>query len=150
MAQITTAMLLARDVKQYTNSITNIFNTFSPTVISATVTNGDRVLIATLPANAKIVGASIQLLGTSAVTGIVHLQTTEPTGNTIALTPTSGAPAAPSVALATMMTQPHVGRVTGTLSVTGTRDLELVVASGSLSVTNGLIWSVECQYAFFP
>lgn len=149
MAQITTAMLQARDVKQYTGAITPISMQFSPTVIAATVTNADRILIATLPANAKIIGASLKMIGTSGVTAIAHLQTTEPTGNSIPLTPTSGAPAAPSVALATLMTQPHLP-TTGALSTTGTRDLEIVCATGSLSVTNGLLWYVDVQYAFIP
>ncbi len=146
MAQITTAALAARDVKNYVGSITSVSHSFSPTVIAATVTNADRVLVMTLPANSKIIGASLKLTGTSAVTAIAHLQVIEPTGNAIFLTPTSGAPAAPSVALATLMTQPHLPIT----SVTTTRDVEIVCATGSLSVTNGLLWYIDVQYAFYP
>lgn len=146
MAQITTAMMLARDVKQYVNSITSVSHSFSPTVIAATVTNGDRILLMTLPANAKVVGAALKLTGTSAATAIAHLQLIEPTSNAIFLTPTSGAAAAPSVAFATIMSQPHLPLT----SVTGTRDLEIVVASGTISVTNGMVWYADVQYAFTP
>lgn len=146
MALITSVCLLPRDTKQYVGAITAISHSFSPTGISATVTNGDRVLIAELPANAKIIGGALKLTGTSGATAIAHLQVVEPTGNAIFLSPTSGAAAAPSIALATLLTQPHLP----ISSVTGTRTLEIVVASGSLSVTNGLMWYVDVQYAFTP
>lgn len=146
MAQITTAMLLARNTKQYVGALTTINHSFSPTVISATVTNADRILIATLPANAKIIGASMRLTGTSAATAIASLQITEPTGNAIVLTPTSGAPAAPSIALEAMMTKPH----SPITSVTATRDLEIVCSTGTISVTNGMVWYVDCTYSFYP
>lgn len=149
MAQITTVALQSRDVKQYVGAVTPLNLAFSPTLIAATVTNGDRILIATLPANAKIVGCSLKLTGTSGLTAIAHLQTTEPTANNIFLTPTSGAAAAPSIALATMMTLPHENTL-ASLNTTGTRDLELVCATGSLSITNGLLWYISAQYAFFP
>ena len=146
MAQITTAALATRDTKQMVGSFTNVSHSFSPTVISATVTNADRVLIMTLPANSKIVGGSLKLTGTSAATAIAHLQVLEPTSNTISLTPTSGAAAAPSIALTTLMTLPHLPIT----SVTGTRDVELVCATGTLSITNGLLWYVDIQYAPHP
>lgn len=150
MAQITTVALAPRDVKQYVNSFTNVSMTFSPTQLTATVTNLDRILIATLPSNAKIIGAQVRVIGTSGLTSITHLQTTEPTGNTIFLTPTSGASAAPSIALVALMNSPHSHATLGTLSTTGTRDLELVVATGSFSATNGLVVVVDAQYAFYP
>ena len=146
MALITSACMLPRDVKQYVGALTSLSHSFSPTVISATVTNGDRILIAELPANAKIVGGALKLTGTSAATAIAHLQVVEPTGNAIFLSPTSGAPAAPSIALATLLTQPHLPIT----SVTGTRTLEIVVASGTISITNGMVWYVDAVYAYTP
>jgi len=146
MAQITTAALQPRDTKVFVGGITPINHSFSPTVISATVTNGDRILIATLPANSKIIGGSMRLTGTSGATAIAHLQVVGPTGDAISLSPTTGAPAAPSVALSTLMTLPH----SPVSSVTGTRSLEIVCVSGSISVTNGMVWYVDAQYQYYP
>ena len=152
MAQITTIATAAADVKVNSGpgAISHFCKAFSPTTLSATVTNGDAVVVATLPANSKIIGGAWRVIGTSAVTGIVHLQTTEPTGNTIPLTPTSGAPASPSVALVTAMTLPHHGVSTGVLTATSTRTLDIAVASGTLSVTNGLIYVVDCYFIPYP
>lgn len=147
MAQISGAGVTTSDIKVATgNSISSVIRTFSPTVIAATVTNLDRILLATLPANSRIIGCSVRIIGTSGLTSITHLQTTEPTGNNIFLTPTSGAQASPSVALMATMSAQHLGITTGLLSTTGTRDLELVVATGSFSVTNGLIVAVEATF----
>lgn len=143
MAQITTVAMLARDIKNMTNSFTSLSMSFSPTLIAATVTNADRILIATLPANAKIVGATVKLTGTSGVTALAALQVVEPTGNVVFLSATT---LTPSVAISVVMTQGHVPIT----SVTATRDLEIVCATGSISVTNGLLWYVDCQYAFYP
>lgn len=146
MAQITTAAIASRDLKVYVGAITPFYYSFSPTVIAATVTNGDRILIATLPANSRIVGGALRITGTSAATAIVSLQVVEPTSNVIVLSPTSGAASAPSVAFATLTTAPH----SPITSVTGTRDLEIVCSTGTISVTNGLLWIVEAQFAFYP
>lgn len=143
MAQITTAALIAANVKNFIGNFGYVQGSFSPTVIAATVTNTDRILLATLPANAKIIGASLRLTGTSAVTAIAGLQVVEPTGNVIFL---SVSTLTPSVAIGVVMTQPH----SPITSTTATRDLEIVCATGSISVTNGLLWVWECDYARFP
>lgn len=143
MAQITTVALAARDVKQYTGAVTDVKMSFSATQLAANVTNADRVKICSLPANAHIIGASMRVVGTSAVTGILNLQVMEPTGNAIILTGNL----APSIAANVMMTVPH----SPITSVTGTRDLEIVVTTGGLgSTVSGNIWYVDCQYAYNP
>lgn len=144
MAQITTIALAARDVKQYVGAFTNVSAIFNPTALAAAVTNGDRIKLFSLPANAKIVGAQIRLTGTSAITGIVNLRVLEPTSNSIELTATTSTP---SVAFAAVMNNPH----SPITSTTGTRDIELVVQTGTFSNTTAsaqLI--VDVQYAFYP
>lgn len=145
MAQISTVALAAANTKAFTGQVGYLCGQFDATTIAATVTNADRIKLCTIPANYRIVGASIRLVGTSAVTAIAHLQTTEPTGNTIPLTPTSGAPAAPSIALNSVMTQAH-----SPVTCTGSRDLEIVCATGSISVTNGLTWYWDVDLQRFP
>lgn len=147
MAQNTSVALAAADVKQFVGSITPIYSKFDVTNLSAAITNADRIKICTLPANARIVGASWRVTGNNATTAIAHLQIVEPTGNAIFLTPTTGAPAAPSIALATILSIPH----SPITSVTGTRDLEIVVATGSIAnSTAGATMIVTCEYAAYP
>ena len=147
MAQITTVALATRDTKNYVGSFTRVAHSFYATQLSANVTNGDRILIMTLPANSAIVGGSLRVTGTTGVTAIAHLQTLEPTSNNIALSPTSGAAAAPSIALNTLLTQAH----SPITSVTGTRDVEYNIATGSFSSTvASIIVYVDIEYAFHP
>lgn len=144
MAQITTVGKAS--AINFVGAFGYVVGSFQATDLAATVTNGDRIKLCTIPANCKVIGASLRLTGTSAVTAIAHMQVVGPTGDAIALTPTSGAPAAPSIALATVMTLPH----SPITSVTGTRDLEIVCATGTLSATNGLVWYWEADLARFP
>lgn len=143
MAQITTVALASRDVKQMVGGITPIVMQFDITNLSANVTNGDRIKIAKLPANAMVVGGAIRITGTPAITGLAQLQTMEPTGNAILLTSTL----ATSVAGSIMMSTPH----SPITSTSGTRDLEIVLTSGSLSnsVAGAKVY-VNAQYAFYP
>lgn len=144
MAQITTVALASRDVKQYVGAITNVSGYFDPTNLAASVTNGDRIKIASLPANSQIIGSAIRLTGTTGITGLVNLQVVEPTSNTIALTVTTSTP---SIAFVALMNNMH----TPITSVTATRDLELVVSSGTFSATTaGSRLYFNCQYAFYP
>lgn len=143
MAQITTVALATRDVKNMVGAITSITHSFDATNLAAVVTNGDRVKICTLPANAKIVGCAMRVVGTSAITGVLNLQVMEPTSNAIILT----GDLAPSIAASIMMSKPH----SPITSVTGTRDLEIVVTTGSMgNSVAGNKWYVEAQYAFYP
>lgn len=145
MAQITTVQLQDRDVKSYVGGITPVNGSFSVTALAAVVTNGDRIKLCTLPANGQIIGAQIRLTGTSGITGIVNLRVLEPTSNSIELTSTSAG--TPSVAFVGVLSNPH----SPITSTTATRDLELVVQTGTFTNTTAsavFYWSV--QYAFFP
>lgn len=128
MAQITTVMLAASNQKTYVGSVTPLYHSFYVTQLSAAVTNGDRILIASLPANARIIGCSIRQDTAQSTTGIMYLRSLEPTSNAIALTPTT---MDTSTASSNVMNRQH-GPIT---SVTGTRDLEIDVTTGSIGAT---------------
>lgn len=147
MAQNTSVALPASSVKNFIGQSTYcISGSFQATDLSATVTNADRIKLCSLGANVKVIGCSVRLTGTSGVTAIAHLQLTEPTGNNIFLTPTSGVQASPSVAFSAVMTMPH----SPITSATATRDLEIVCVSGTISATNGLVWYWDAEITKNP
>ena len=147
MAAITSVALATRDTQTYVGGITNVAHSFNATNLAAVVTNGDRIEIMTLPANSQIVGVQYRVTGTMGITSITYVSVVEPTGNVIALTPTSGAPAAPSIALNTMMTQTHQPIT----SVTATRTVNLEVTTGTFAATTASVAVyVGVDYAFYP
>lgn len=144
MATITTVMLQAVNQKEYVGAITPLYHSFDVTNLAAAVTNGDRILIATLPANARIIGASIRQTTAQSTTGIQYLSVVEPTGNIIALSSTT---MEASLAGKAVMSQPH----SPIISVTATRSINIEVTTGSIGATTaGAKYIVTCDWAFHP
>lgn len=144
MALITSVMLAAANQKNYVGSITPLYHSFDVTNLAAAVTNADRILIATLPANARVIGGSIRVVGNNATTAICYLAVIEPTSNVITLGPTT---IAPSVATSAVINQPH----SPITSVTDTRNLVIDVTTGSIAnSTAGCKFIVTADLAFHP
>lgn len=144
MALITTVMLAAANQKNYVGAITPLYHSFDVTNLAAAVTNGDRILIATLPANARIIGASIRATTNQSTTGIMYLASVEPTSNLITLSSTT---MECSLAGKAVMNQPH----SPITSVTDTRNLVIEVTTGSLAnTTANAKFIVTADLAFHP
>lgn len=142
MALITSAAIADNSLKQFVGGITPIYQVITLANLPAVVTNGDRIQIANLPANAHVSDLKARVVGASGVTSLCQFQITEPTGNSISLSATT---LAPSTALVALLTTPH----SPITSVTGTRSLELNVISGTFSVTAvGVQLIVEANYNF--
>lgn len=145
MAQLTTKKLAYYDVP--TSIKGKGFNTITwvldPTRLSADVTSGDNILIATIDKNARVVGASIRTTDTDAMDspGFLQLQITE-NGVSTAITPPVTSIAANSVAQA---------QAPPAVDTRYTKTLELVVGGAAINqgCTTGALIIVNCTYDYY-
>lgn len=136
MAQISTiALNPTRDIPKsdFDKQGKSITTRFSPTELTANVTSGDNLLIATLPKYARIIEAGVRFLGTSGLSlSFVTLQSNENSTVTLLTNPLSSTTAG-SVPM--RVAPPSV-------DLTYVKTLELLV--GGNSIDNTATGIIEC------
>lgn len=142
MAQISTVAIPAYTIPKTLTSRQgrSITMDFSPTQLTANVTSGDNILIATLRKDARILDVGVRLVGIAGTAGaFVTLRTTE---NSVSSNLTAGLNVTTSGSISMGFASPIVDN-------RYVKTLELLVGGGSIDSTATGLVEVTVHYDFF-